>query len=100
MSFWWYLLLMAGVTYFIRALPFVLCKKRIENRFLRSFLHYIPFTVLAVMTIPGALYAGGSFLSAGLGLCAAVLVALYKPNLTLVACVTCIFAFVVQLCIV
>lgn len=51
-----YLLVMAGVTYLIRALPFVLVNKKIENRFLNSFLYYIPYTVLAAMTFPAILY--------------------------------------------
>ena len=41
-----YLLVMAGVTYLIRMLPFVLCKRRIANRFVRSFLMYMPYAVL------------------------------------------------------
>ena len=45
-----YLLVMAGVTYLIRALPFVLVNKKIENRFLNSFLYYIPYTVMGPTT--------------------------------------------------
>ena len=50
--FFLYLLVMAGVTYLIRMLPLVLCRKKIENRFIRSFLYYIPYAVLSAMTIP------------------------------------------------
>ncbi|MBE6924700.1 MAG: AzlD domain-containing protein [Ruminococcaceae bacterium] len=56
MSFLIYLLVTAGVTYLIRMLPLVLMKKKITNRFILSFLHYIPYSVLAVMTVPAIFY--------------------------------------------
>lgn len=46
------LAVMAGVTYLVRMLPLVLVKKKIENKFINSFLYYVPYTVLAVMTYP------------------------------------------------
>ena len=49
-SFWIYLLVMFGVTYIIRVIPFAIFHKKIENPFIRSFLAYIPYTVLAAMT--------------------------------------------------
>ena len=55
-----YLLVMFGVTYLIRVLPFVAFHKKIENRYVRSFLAYIPYTVLGAMTFPAVLYATGS----------------------------------------
>ena len=51
-SFFIYLILMAGTTYLVRAIPFVAIKKKIENRFIRSFLYYVPYAVLSAMTIP------------------------------------------------
>ena len=51
-SFFIYLILMAGTTYLVRAIPFVAVKKKIENPFIRSFLYYIPYAVLTAMTIP------------------------------------------------
>ena len=62
-----YLLVMAGVTYLIRALPFVLVNKKIENRFLNSFLYYIPYTVLAAMTFPAILTATAGGILSGVG---------------------------------
>lgn len=50
-----YLLVMAIVTYLIRAIPLVLVKHKIKNKFFNSFLYYIPYTVLAAMTIPAIL---------------------------------------------
>ena len=71
---------MAGVTYLTRMLPLVVFKRRIENRFFQSFLYYVPYAVLAAMTIPEALHATASLLSAlagiavALGACATVFV--------------------------
>ena len=63
-----YLLAMAGTTYLIRLLPMLFIRRKIENRFIKSFLYYIPYAVLAAMTFPAALYATGHILSAAAGL--------------------------------
>ena len=47
-----YILVMAGVTYLIRMLPLALAKKEITNPFIKSFLFYVPYVTLAVMTFP------------------------------------------------
>lgn len=83
--FWLYLLVMAGVTYLIRMLPLVLVKKRIHNRFLLSFLYYIPYAVLTVMTVPAVLYATGSIATAAVGIVAAVALAWRRRSLIVVA---------------
>ena len=83
--FFLYLLVIAGSTYLIRAIPFAAARRPIENRFLRSFLHYIPYAVLTAMTIPSALYATGSILGAAVGLLVAVLFAVRRHGLTAVA---------------
>ena len=67
-DFWIYLLILAGSTYLIRALPFALLKRKISNVYVRSFLHYIPYAVLAAMTLPAALYATGNIISGAAGL--------------------------------
>lgn len=51
-----YLGLMAGVTYLLRLLPMLLIRKPINNRFIRSMLYYMPYSVLAVMTVPAIFY--------------------------------------------
>lgn len=84
-----YLLIMAGSTYLIRALPFALFEQKIKSPFIRSFLYYIPYTVLAAMTLPGALYATGSIISAAVGLAVAVAVSLKYRSLTVVALSGC-----------
>ena len=95
--FFIYLLLMAGTTYLIRVIPFVLVKEKIENRFVKSFLYYIPFAVLTAMTIPAALFATKSIWSALAGLAVAVFLALKKRSLTEVALFACLAVFVAEL---
>ena len=51
-SIWIYILIMAGVTYAIRGLPLILLRHEIKNRTVRSFLYYVPYVTLAVMTVP------------------------------------------------
>lgn len=95
--FWIYLGIMAGSTYLIRAVPFVCVKQKIENSFLRSFLYYIPYAVLTVMTIPGVLYVTRSVWSALVGLLVAIVFALRGKSLTQVAVAACIGVFIVEL---
>ena len=95
-QFFTYLIIMAGVTYLTRAVPFALVSKKIQNRFIKSFLHYIPYTVLTVMTIPGVLYATGSVLSAAVGAVVAVLVAIKSKNLLLTAITACTCVYIVE----
>lgn len=95
-DFWIYLLIIAGSTYLIRAVPFAAVQKKITNRFVRSFLYYIPYTVLSDMTFPTALYATGSVVAASVGLLVAVLFAIKSKSLTLVAAMSCLTVFVCE----
>lgn len=92
-----YLLIVVLSTYLIRALPFAAVRGRIRSVRVRSFLHYIPYTVLAAMTLPAALYATGSVLSAAVGLAVGALLAYRTGNLTLVAIVTSLGALICEL---
>ena len=74
MEFFIYLAIMALSTYAIRAIPLVLANRKITNRFLRSFLHYIPYAVLTAITVPAGLFATGNIVSAAAGLFCAILV--------------------------
>ena len=84
-NFFIYLIIMAGVTYLIRMLPMVLVRKKIENRFISSFLYYVPYSVLSVMTVPAIFYSTGHILTALLGTAVAVLLAYNKKSLIVVA---------------
>ena len=67
MNFLVYLVVTAGTTYLVRMLPLVLMRGRIKNRFLLSFLHYIPYAVLSVMTVPAIFTATGDVRTAAAG---------------------------------
>ena len=56
-SIWLYILVSAGVSYLIRVTPLVLIRRQITNRTLRSFLYYVPYVTLAVMTFPAIVEA-------------------------------------------
>ena len=88
-NFFLYLLVMAGVTYLVRMLPMVLVKKKITNTFIRSFLYYVPYVTLSVMTFPAILTATGSIISAGLALIVAVILSLRGCKLPIVAAAAC-----------
>ena len=78
------------MTYLLRAVPFVLLKGKIKSRFWRSFLAYVPYTVLAAMTVPAIFYSTDSMLSGACALVAAVIASLLGRGLVGVAVVACI----------
>ena len=86
-NFFLYLAVMAVVTYLVRMLPMVLFRKKIHNRFLRSFLYYMPYTVLSVMTVPAIFFSTGHVISAAAGALVAVIFALRNRSLIVVAAV-------------
>ena len=85
LRFFLMLAVMAGVTYLVRMLPLVFFREKIESPFLRSFLYYIPYAVLSVMTVPAIFYSTGSVWSAVIGAAVAVLLALWGRGLLTVA---------------
>ncbi len=95
-DFFIYLLILSGSTYLIRAIPFALMKKNINNVYVRSFLYYIPFSVLVAMTIPSAFYATGNVISSLLGLFVGGIFAYRGRGLTFVAIVSCFSAFLAE----
>ena len=84
-----YLAVTAGVTYLIRMLPMAVFRKEIRNRFVRSFLAYIPYAVLGVMTFPDVLYSTGDIRTAACGAAVAVLLAWRGRSLLTVALAAC-----------
>ncbi|MEG2513633.1 MAG: AzlD domain-containing protein [Acetivibrio sp.] len=95
--FWIYLIIMAGTTYFIRVIPFVLCRGKVKSRFLKSFLAYVPYTVLGAMTFPAIFYATTTLYSAIAGLIITIIQALRKKSLIVVALSACITVFLIEL---
>lgn len=98
-EFWIYLLVMAGVTYLVRMLPLVLVKKKIKNTFVLSFLHYMPYAVLTVMTVPAIFHATGSIWSAIAGFAVGVILAYLEKSLVTVAICSAMTVLAVDLCI-
>ena len=96
-NFFVYLIVTAGITYLIRMLPLVLIKKEIKNRFILSFLHYIPYAVLAVMTIPAIFYSTSYLLSACVGFAIALILSYFGKSLTTVAILSCAGVLVTEL---
>ena len=92
-----YMFIMAGVTYLIRMLPLALIKKKITNRFFRSFLYYVPFVTLAVMTFPAILSATESVWSASAAFVVAMVVAYAGGGLPTVATIACAVVFIAEL---
>ena len=80
-----YILVMAGVTYLIRMIPFVLFRKKIQNRFVRSLLYYLPYAVLSAMVIPDVFSSTGSIITAAAGLVTACILAFLDRSLIVVA---------------
>ena len=95
-EFWIYLLILAGSTYLVRAIPFAAMRKKIENRFIKSFLYYIPYAVLSAMTLPAAFYATGNIISGAVGLAVGGFFAFRGKGLTFVAVVSCATAFLAE----
>jgi branched-subunit amino acid transport protein len=95
-DFWIYLLILAGSTYLIRAIPFAALRKKITNVYVRSFLFYIPYAVLAAMTLPAAVYATGNVISGAAGLIVGGIFAYKDKGLTFVAVVSCVTALAVE----
>lgn len=94
-----YILVMALVTYLIRALPLTLIHKDIDNQFFKSFLYYIPYVTLAAMVFPDILSCTGNTVTALVGFAVALLLAYKEQSLTTVAIVSCIAVYVTQLLI-
>ena len=91
------ILVMAVTTYLVRAIPILIFKKPIRSPFLRSFLHYVPTACLTAMTFPAILTATDHVISGAAGLAVAVILALKKKSLIVVAAVSCLVVFFTEM---
>lgn len=94
-----YILIMATVTYLIRALPLTLIHKEINNQFIKSFLYYIPYVTLAAMVFPAILYCTGNTITAIIGFITALYLSYKEQSLTIVALCACISVYLAELII-
>jgi len=92
-----YIAVITLVTYLIRVLPLTLIRKQIKNTFIRSFLYYVPYVTLAVMTFPAIIYATDSIWSGIAALVIGVAMAWFSGNLFLVAISSCAVVFLLEL---
>ncbi len=92
-----YVLIMAVTTYLVRMLPMTLFRKKIKSRFAKSFFYYIPYAVLAAMTLPAILYSTEGIYSALAGLVIAVVLSFCNCSLIIVSLAACAVAFLVGL---
>ena len=91
-----YIAVMAVTTYLIRMLPLTLFQKKIRNRYIRSFLYYVPYACLSAMTFPAILYSSASMYSAAAGFLVAIVLSLREKSLLTVALSACGTVFVVE----
>ena len=91
------ILVMAGITYLIRMLPLVFFRKKIRSKYVLSVLYYIPYAVLSAMTFPYVLYCTGNLITALVGTIVAIVAALSKRSLIVVAVLACVAVFVTGL---
>lgn len=96
-NFFVYLFAMAAVTYLIRAVPLIFIKKKIKNVYVVSFLKYMPYAVLSVMTVPACFYATGNIVSGAVGFCVACFLAIKDRSLLEVAAGASVGVLIVEL---
>ncbi len=95
-----YILIMALVSFGIRALPLTLIRKKIDNVFIRSFLYYVPYVTLAVMTFPAIIRATRSPIAGGIALAAGIAAAFFGAGLLPVSVICCVAVFISELIII
>ena len=88
--------IMALVTYIPSMLPLAIFRKKIKSRFIRSFLAYVPYAVLAAMTFPEILYSTSNVISAVAGLLVALVLSYFGRGLLTVALSSTAVVFVVE----
>jgi len=91
-----YILTAAIVTYIIRVLPLTLIRKPIRNRFIRSFLYYVPYITLAVMTFPSIVEATQMPIAGIIALVLGIFFSLVGLGLFPVACICCLSVFIIE----
>ena len=79
------IIVMAVVTYIPRVFPLVVFRRPINNGYIRSFLHYVPYAVLSALTFPSILWSTGSVVTAVAGTLTAILLAYFEQSLVVVA---------------
>ena len=92
-----YIAIVAITSYLIRVLPLTLIRKPIRSTFLRSFLYYVPYVTLAVMTFPAIIHATQTPISGAVALAAGIVAAWLGAGLFPVSVLCCVLVFVIEL---
>ena len=92
-----YIIIMIVVTYLCKALPITLIRRQIKNRFIKSFLYYVPYVTLAVMTVPAIINATQSPIAGAIALVVGIVLAWLTENLFIVASACAVAVFVAEL---
>ena len=92
-----YIAVMALTTYLIRVLPLTLIRKQIKNQFIQSFLYYVPYVTLAVMTFPAIVQATSNPIAGGAALVAGIIAAYKNVSMVNVAIICCSVVFILEL---
>ncbi len=92
-----YILVMAAVTYAIRLVPLTLIRKEIDNNYIKSFLYFVPYVTLSVMTFPAILHSTGNMWSALGGFLIAMFLAYKEQNLFKVSLLASLTVFTIEL---
>ncbi len=92
-----YIFIMAASTYFIRIIPLILLRKQIKNQFVKSFLYYVPYVTLSIMTFPAIINATQNSISGIAALIIGVLLAWFDAGLFKVSVFCCLIVFIAEL---
>ena len=95
-STWIYIVIMILTTNLIRVVPLVLIRGEIKNRFIRSFLYYVPYVTLAVMTFPAIMEATNSPLAGAAALVIGIIAAFAGLSLFPVSVICCVVVFILE----
>lgn len=97
----WYMLgataAMAAITYLTRVLSLVLFKKKFKNRYISSFLHYVPYGVLAALVIPSVFYSVSGPISAAVGFAVALVTSYFGMKLLPVSALSVLAVYITEL---
>lgn len=92
-----YIFTAAIVSYLIRVIPLTIFRKPIKNRFIKSFLYYVPYVTLAIMTFPAIIQTTESFIPGLIALIVGIIISYFGAGLFPVACVCCAIVFITEL---
>lgn len=92
-----YIAVMSAVTLSVKILPLALIRRPIQSRFVRSFLFYVPYVTLAVMTFPAIVQATDSPIAGAVALIVGIIAAWFGASLFQVAATCCLLVFLIEL---